>query len=74
MNDLIRYAMETAVQDHGAQDGEFTHRRFWEAFGAMAGFKPHGEGGPGSVRIVRAMLTGRPDVQLLANGRYRLVP
>jgi hypothetical protein len=74
MNDLIRLAMEQAVQENGSRDGEFTSRRFWEAFGPFAGFKPANGGGEGSPKIVRAMLTGRTDVELLLDGKYRLKP
>lgn len=70
-NDLINFAASQAARDFGSRDGEFTARRFWEAFCRMA------EANPTDYavydRIVSGMLAGRSDIQHLPGGRYRLL-
>lgn len=70
MNDLIRLAMERAVQRFGDKgDGLFNAAGFGAAFAELAGTSGSVDG-----LHVRAMLTGRPDVQPLKGGaHYRLL-
>lgn len=78
-NDLIRLAMERAADGHGSQDRSFNSRRFWEAFRESAGiWDTEAEILPEVNRIiprlVRAMLAGRSDLELLPGGGYRILP
>lgn len=77
-NDTIRLAMEQAADGHGAKDRSFNARRFWEAFREIAGIMDtEAEILPDVQRIiprmVRAMLSGRADVELCPGGIYRIV-
>ncbi len=72
MNDLIRFAMEQAIQDHGSRDGEFTARRFWLVFARLACVTAIWD--ENAQRLVAAMLAGRADVRILVDAKYRLIP
>jgi len=67
-NDLIRLAIERAVCRYGSAgtgDGVFTSACFSNEFTPLAGVKTQLDG-----RIVRAMLTGRDDVEVLHGGAH----
>jgi hypothetical protein len=68
-NDLIRLAMDQAIQDHGSQNGEFTARRFAEVLARITSVTEivHPS-------ITRAIMSGRSDCELLPGGKFRLVP
>lgn len=68
MNDVIAFAMERAVVRYGprGEDGLFSAACFSEAMLMIAGVDGVLDG-----RIVRAMLTGRPDVEPLGDGMFR---
>lgn len=70
MNDLIHLAAERAVQLFGDKgDGIFNGAGFSKAFTRLADVN-----GPIDGRVVRAILTGRPDIELLYGGsHYRLL-
>ncbi len=70
MNDLLRFAINQAIQDHGSRIGEFTARRFWLVFARLAQVEPIWD--DKAERMVTTMLTGRQDVQVLRDGEYRL--
>ena len=67
-NDLIRLACEQATRRFGVAD-TFNGACFAAVFAAMAGLESRLDG-----NYVRAMLTGRPDVEILAgSAHYRLL-
>ena len=70
MNDLIRLAMEHAVRDFGDKgDGIFNAAGLSDAICKLAGVRGALDG-----KVVRAILTGRPDVELLKGGcHYRML-
>lgn len=66
MNDLIRLAMERAVGRFGDRgDGLFNSAGFSQEFAKLAGVRGMLDG-----LEVRAMLTGRQDVEPLAGGAH----
>lgn len=67
MNDLTHLAMERAAGRFGGDDGVFNAAGFGLAFNGLAGVKGGLDG-----LVVRAMLTGRPDVRVLKGGHYQL--
>lgn len=71
MNDLIRLAMERAVDRFGGRgDNLFNGAGFSQEFCALAKVNACLDG-----HIVRAMLTGRPDVEPMWGGsHYKLKP
>jgi hypothetical protein len=68
MNDLIRLAAERAALDFGANDGTFCAAGFSSEF---LKFSPTVT--PIDGDVVRVMLAGRPDIEPLTEGFYRLV-
>lgn len=73
MNDTIRLAMEQAADNfmavEGPRDGVFNAAGFAQAIARIAGVSPGPDG-----RLVRAMLSGRDDVEPLSGGaHYRLL-
>lgn len=68
-NDLIRLAMEQAAQNFGGDSLIFNSAGFAVAFARLAGVNGALDG-----KYVRAMLTGRSDVEVLSGGaHYRLI-
>ncbi len=69
MNDLIRLAAERAAVAFAGRAGEFNGAGFSQQFILMSPTSEQIDG-----HIVRLMLTGRPDIQVLRGGsHYRLV-
>lgn len=70
MNDLIRLAMEHAVRDFGDNgDGVFSAAGLSSALCKFADVR-----GPLDGKVVRVILAGRPDVELLKGGcHYRML-
>jgi hypothetical protein len=69
MNDTIRLAAERAVGRFGGSDGLFNAACFSWAFTRIAGTCSAIDG-----NLVRAMLTGRRDIEVLKGGcHFRLV-
>lgn len=67
--DLIYLAMVRAVAKFGGSDGTFNAAGFGNAFAALAGVSEAVDG-----HIVRAMLCGRKDVEILYGGcHFRLI-
>lgn len=67
-NDLIRLACETACDKFGVAD-TFNGASFSAEFTRLAGVEGVLDG-----RVVRAMLTGRPDIEILhGSAHYRLL-
>ncbi len=66
MNDLIRLAMERAVERHGNRgDGLFNSAGFAVELAALAGLRGALDG-----RYVRVILAGRDDVRPLRGGAH----
>lgn len=67
MNDLIRLAAERAARafDHASPDGVFNAAGFSTELTRLAGVNGALDG-----KVVRAMLTGRPDVRPLHGGAH----
>lgn len=70
MNDAIRLACERAERDFsGNRDGTFNSCGFSQHMMRIAGLQGQIDG-----LLVRALLTGRPDIQVLPGGsHYRLI-
>lgn len=68
MNDLIRLVMERAARSFGGSDGTFNSAGFGVEFCKAAASS--GYGGSIDGKLVRAMLTGRPDVEVLRGGAH----
>ena len=67
-NDLVRLACERAVDRFGTGD-TFNSANFAAVFSELAGVQERLDG-----RYVRALLTGRPDVEVLnGNAHFRLM-
>lgn len=67
MNDVIALAVDRAVLRFGNRsDDTFNAAGFSEALMAIAGLDGAIDG-----RLVRAILTGRPDVEPLGEGMFR---
>lgn len=68
MNDMLRYAMEKAVILFGNKgDNIFTNACLSEAITSLAGVKGVLDG-----HVVRCLLVGRPDVDVLGSCHFRL--
>lgn len=66
MNDLVRLAIDRAVRDFGDKgDGLFNAAGFGLRLGQLAGIKGGIDG-----HVVRAILTGRPDVAPESDGAH----
>jgi hypothetical protein len=70
MNDLVALAVDRATELYGKQfrDGVFTAATFSKAITDLAGLNATIDG-----RLVRVILSGRPDVDCLGEGMYRRV-
>lgn len=69
MNDMLRYAMEKAVTLFGNQgDDIFTSACLSEAITKLAGVQGVIDG-----HIVRCLMVGRPDVEILDTCHFRLL-
>lgn len=68
MNDLIRLAMDQAADEHGAQDRQFTATRFYGVLCRIMNVTP----ATTAAHVVRVVLAGRRDVELLPGGKYRI--
>jgi len=70
MNDLIALAAYMATEYYGGKnDGTFNAAGFSQALTKLAGVNSTIDG-----RIVRVILTGRPDIKVLEGGcHYRLI-
>ncbi len=69
MNDLIRLAASRACDSFGGNDGTFNAAGFSQEFIKMSPTSNQIDG-----HIVRMMLTGRPDIQVLkGDAHFRLV-
>jgi len=69
MNDLVRLAMDHAIRGFGGHDKVFNGAGFSVAMKSISCVDQTLDG-----RMVRAILTGRPDVEILAGGgHYRLI-
>lgn len=66
-NDLVRLAMERAAAAFGGSDGTFTAANFSVAMMKLAGLEGAMDG-----KLVRAVLTGRRDVDTIDATHYRL--
>jgi hypothetical protein len=70
MNDMLRYAMERAVVLFGNEgDGVFTSASLSEAITELAGVNGVIDG-----HIIRCLLVGRTDVEILGDCHFRLAP
>lgn len=67
-NDLIRLVMERAARRFGGSDGTFNSAGFGVEFCKAA--SSTGYGGSIDGKLVRAMLTGRQDVEVLKGGAH----
>lgn len=70
MNDMLHYAMEKAVEIFGNEgDGVFTSACLSEAITKLAGINGviHGH-------IIRCLMVGRTDVEVLSDAHFRLMP
>lgn len=66
MNDVVALAMDRAVQSFGNRgDGAFNAAGFGQALMQIAGLNGVVDG-----LLVRAILTGRPDVEVLKGGAH----
>ena len=69
MNDLIHYAMERAVAIFGDEgDNVFTSASLSDAITELAGTKGVLDG-----RVIRVLLIGRSDVEILDRCHFRLI-
>lgn len=68
-NDVVSLAAEQAAKSFGGNDGMFNGSGFGLAIGRIAGIKGGLDG-----LIVRAILAGRSDVEVLGGGHYRISP
>ena len=68
MNDMLRYAMEKAVRLFGDKgDNIFTSACLSEAITKLAGVNGVIDG-----HIIRCLMVGRPDVEILDDCHFRL--
>ena len=67
MNDLIYWICEEATKRFGGNDDLFNAAGFSQELCKIAGVRGEIDG-----RIVRALLTGRPDIMPLQGGHYKL--
>jgi len=68
MNDIMHYlAHRATILYGGPADGKFTAACFCQATADVSGVKCILDG-----MVVRVLLTGRPDIEVLGNGYYVL--
>jgi hypothetical protein len=67
MNDVIRLAAEEAARNYGNNENIFNAAGFSNAIMRIAGLKGAIDG-----RLVRILLAGRQDIEILSNSYYKI--